>query len=103
MPAWTVQVTEDQDERVEAGMLATEAGTLIAFSEGGLVLRAWAPGHWRTVRHLEPVGGFRGGGGDRGGALGSVPPGCGGPGPGATGRGQDLTPGTPINPHTAFR
>ena len=61
MPAWTVQVAEDQDERVEAGMLATESGTLIAFSEEGLVLRAWAPGQWRTVRHLEPAEALRGG------------------------------------------
>jgi hypothetical protein len=61
MPAWTVQVAEDEDERVEAGMLATEAGALIAFSEEGLVLRAWAPGQWRTVRHLETAEAFRGG------------------------------------------
>ncbi len=61
MPAWTVQVADDQDERVEAGMLATEAGTLIAFSEEGLVLRAWAPGQWRTVRALEAVQALRGG------------------------------------------
>jgi hypothetical protein len=73
MPAWTVQVAEDQDERVEAGMLATEAGTLIAFSEEGLVLRAWAPGHWRTVRHLEPVEAFRGGAASTGDVLHWVP------------------------------
>jgi hypothetical protein len=63
MPAWTVQVAEDQDERVEAGMLVTEGGALIAFSEEGLVLRAWAPGQWRTVRHLEPAEAFPGGAG----------------------------------------
>jgi hypothetical protein len=73
MPAWTVQVTENQDERVEAGMLATEAGTLIAFSEEGLVLRAWAPGHWRTVRHLEPVETFPGRAGSRGDVLTWMP------------------------------
>ncbi|MGR6963316.1 hypothetical protein ACU610_02495 [Geodermatophilus sp. URMC 61] len=61
MPAWTVQVAEDQDEQVEAGILVTEGGALIAFSEEGLVLRAWAPGQWRTVRHLEPAPVFRGG------------------------------------------
>jgi hypothetical protein len=44
MPAWRVQIAEDADERVEAGMLATDGGALIAFSEEGLVLRAWAPG-----------------------------------------------------------
>ena len=59
MPAWTVQITEDADERVEAGMLATDGGALIAFSEEGLVLRAWAPGQWRTVRHLKEAEGLR--------------------------------------------
>ena len=73
MPAWTVQVADDQDERVEAGMLATEAGTLIAFSEEGLVLRAWAPGQWRTVRHLEAAEVFRGGVGSRGDVLHWMP------------------------------
>ena len=62
MPAWTVQIGVDADERVEAGMLATEAGALIAFSEEGLVLRAWAPGQWRTVRHLEEAEGLLTGG-----------------------------------------
>jgi len=61
MPAWAVQVAQDQDERVEAWMLATESGALIAFSEEGLVLRAWAPGQWRTVRALEAVQALRGG------------------------------------------
>ncbi len=73
MPAWTVQVAEDHDERVEAEMLATEAGALIAFSEEGLVLRAWAPGQWRTVRHLEPVEAFRGRAGSRRDVLHWVP------------------------------
>ena len=73
MPAWTVQVAEDHDERVEAEMLATEAGALIAFSEEGLVLRAWAPGQWRTVRHLEPVEAFHGAAGSRGDVLTWMP------------------------------
>ena len=73
MPAWTVQVADDHDERVEAEMLATEAGALIAFSEEGLVLRAWAPGQWRTVRHLEAVEAFRGGVGSRHDVLHWVP------------------------------
>ena len=60
MPAWTVQIREDTDERVEAGMMATDAGALIAFSEEGLVLRAWAPGQWRTVRRLEEAEGLCG-------------------------------------------
>ena len=62
MPAWTVQIAEDANERVEAGMLATEGGALIAFSEEGLLLRAWAPGQWRAVRHLEEAEGLRSGG-----------------------------------------
>ena len=61
MPAWTVRSAQDVDERVEAGMLATEGGTLIAFSEEGLVLRAWAPGQWQTVRHLGEAESLRGG------------------------------------------
>ncbi len=60
MPAWTVQIAGDDDERVEAGMLATEGGTLIAFSEEGLLVRAWAPGQWQTVRHLEEAESLRG-------------------------------------------
>ena len=59
MPAWTVQVAGNEDERIEAGMLATDAGSLIAFSEEGLVLRAWAPGQWQTVRHLEEAESLR--------------------------------------------
>ncbi len=73
MPAWTVQVAEDHDERVEAEMLATEAGALIAFSEEGLVLRAWAPGQWRTVRHLEPAEAFPGAVGRRDDVLTWIP------------------------------
>ena len=73
MPAWTVQVADDHDERVEAEMLATEAGALIAFSGEGLVLRAWAPGQWRTVRHLEAVDAFRSGAGSRHDVLHWVP------------------------------
>ncbi|HYX97903.1 MAG TPA: hypothetical protein VE823_22835 [Geodermatophilus sp.] len=68
-----MQVADDHDERVEAEMLATEAGALIAFSGEGLVLRAWAPGQWRTVRHLEAVEAFRGGAGSRHDVLHWVP------------------------------
>ena len=52
MPMWTVQVAIGEDERVEADMLATENGALVALSEEGLMVRAWAPGQWRTVRHV---------------------------------------------------
>jgi hypothetical protein len=52
MPMWTVQVTGGESEQVEAWALATEAGALVALAEDGLLVRAWAPGQWRTVRHL---------------------------------------------------
>ncbi|RBY83712.1 hypothetical protein DQ238_01120 [Geodermatophilus sp. TF02-6] len=61
MPVWTVQVAGGEHERVEAWGLATEAGALVALSEDGVLVRAWAPGQWWTVRHLgessaHPVG-----------------------------------------------
>ena len=52
MPTWTVRITEGRDEVVEADLLTTEGGSLVALSEEGLLLRAWAPGQWRTVGHL---------------------------------------------------
>ena len=52
MPTWTVQITDGGDETIEAGLLATESGALIALSEDGLLTRAWAPGQWRTVRQV---------------------------------------------------
>jgi hypothetical protein len=52
MPIWTVGTTEGQDERIEADLLTTEGGALLALSDEGLMLRAWAPGQWRTVGHV---------------------------------------------------
>ncbi|MGY1608138.1 MULTISPECIES: hypothetical protein [unclassified Geodermatophilus] len=52
MPIWTVQTTGGEDERVEAGLLATESGALVALSDDGLLTRAWAPGQWRAVRQV---------------------------------------------------
>ena len=52
MPIWTVTSTGGGDEQVEAGMLATESGALVALSLEGLILRAWAPSQWLTVRHV---------------------------------------------------
>jgi hypothetical protein len=52
MPSWTVRTAEGQEERVEADLLATEGGALVALSEEGLLVRAWAPGHWWTVGHV---------------------------------------------------
>jgi hypothetical protein len=55
MPVWTVQVAGSKEERVEAGMLATESGALVALSQQGLLLRAWAPGHWQAVLRVDDV------------------------------------------------
>jgi len=52
MPTWIVQIAGLEEERVEAGVLATESGTLVAMSEEGLLIRAWAAGSWRTVRRV---------------------------------------------------
>jgi hypothetical protein len=52
MPVWTVQITGDEAETVAAELLATEYGSLIALSAEGVLLRAWAPGQWRSVRHV---------------------------------------------------
>jgi hypothetical protein len=51
MPVWTVQNAGGEDELVEAGLLVTESAALVALSEEGLMMRAWAPGQWRTVRY----------------------------------------------------
>ncbi len=53
MPVWSVQIMDGEDEWVEAGLLATESGVLVALSDEGLVVRAWAPGEWRTVRQVD--------------------------------------------------
>lgn len=55
MPQWTVQVAGGEDERVDAGMLAMEGGALVALSEEGLVIGAWAPEQWRRVRLVAGV------------------------------------------------
>ena len=52
MPIWTVQVVDGDDERVDAELLGTDGGALVALSAEGLMLRAWAAGHWQTVRLL---------------------------------------------------
>ena len=52
MPVWNVQTDDGADERVEAGLLATEGGSLVALSDEGLMIRAWAPGCWRTAQHV---------------------------------------------------
>jgi hypothetical protein len=55
MPMWTVGRSDGMDEQIEADMLATESGTLVALAEDGLLLRAWAPGQWRTAGHVTGV------------------------------------------------
>ncbi|NYJ08565.1 hypothetical protein [Petropleomorpha daqingensis] len=52
MPIWSVQDTQGVDETIEAGLVATEGGALVALTDDGLLLRAWAPGHWRDVRRI---------------------------------------------------
>jgi hypothetical protein len=52
-PIWTVQSGDGEDERIEGGLLTTDGGALVALSEEGLLVRAWAPGQWRMVRRLE--------------------------------------------------
>ncbi len=49
---WLVQAADGTEERIEAGMLATEGGVLVALSLEGVLTRAWAPGSWQTVRLL---------------------------------------------------
>jgi hypothetical protein len=55
MSMWTVGRADGVDEQVEADMLATESGALVALTDDGLLLRAWAPGQWRTAGHLTGV------------------------------------------------
>ena len=55
MPVWTVQIAGCEDETVEAGLLTTEGGALVALSPEGLVVRAWAPGRWEAVRCVADV------------------------------------------------
>ena len=57
MPVWTVRIDDGDDEQVEADLLATEGGALVALSEEGLMVRAWAPGHWRTARQVPRANG----------------------------------------------
>jgi|1186.fasta_scaffold618547_2 hypothetical protein len=52
MQIWTVKTASGEEERVEAELLAAEGGALIAFSDRALIVRAWAPGQWQTVRHI---------------------------------------------------
>jgi hypothetical protein len=55
MSMWTVGRTDGADEQIEADALTTESGALVALSDDGLLLRAWAPGQWRTVGHVTGV------------------------------------------------
>jgi hypothetical protein len=55
MSMWTVGRADGVDEQIEADMLTTESGALVALSEDGLLLRAWAPGQWQTAGHLTGV------------------------------------------------
>src|SRR3954468_2216671 len=55
MYVWTVQLAAGEEDRVEAPLVATEGGALVALSEDGHLVQAWAPGHWRTVRRVTGV------------------------------------------------
>jgi hypothetical protein len=55
MHVWTVQLAGGEEDRVEAALLAADGGALIALSEEGIVVRAWAPGHWRTAEVVSGV------------------------------------------------
>jgi hypothetical protein len=55
MPLWTVQTENGVEHPAEAGMLVTEGGALIALSEEGLLMQAWAPGQWRTAQLVTGV------------------------------------------------
>src|SRR3954465_14000844 len=69
MPIWTVSTGQHDEERIEADLLTTEGGALVALSEEGLLLRAWAPGEGGAG------GPARGGGGGRSArGGGSAPP-----------------------------
>ncbi len=50
MSIWTVQTVGAHEERIEAAVLGTESGVLVALSEEGLMVRAWAPGQWLSMR-----------------------------------------------------
>jgi hypothetical protein len=52
MPLWTVQGEDGEEIKVEAALLATDCGALVALSEEGVLMRAWAPGSWCTVRQV---------------------------------------------------
>jgi hypothetical protein len=55
MSMWTVGRADGGDEQVEADVLTTESGALVALSDDGLLLRAWAPGQWRTAGQVTGV------------------------------------------------
>jgi hypothetical protein len=55
MSMWTVSQADGVEVQVEADVLATESGALVALTDDGLLLRAWAPGQWQTVGHVTGV------------------------------------------------
>jgi hypothetical protein len=61
---WLVQAVDGAEERIEAGMLGTEGGALVALSLEGVLTRAWAPGSWQTVRLLSGMEAHPAGKGD---------------------------------------
>lgn len=53
MPIWTVQDVTGEVETIEAELLATEGGALVALGDDGLLARAWGSGSWRSVRLVD--------------------------------------------------
>jgi hypothetical protein len=67
---WLVRAADGTEERIEAGMMATEGGALVALSVEGDLTRAWAPGHWQAVRLLSGVEAHPAGKGNESGVVG---------------------------------
>ena len=55
MSMWTVSQADGVEVQVEADVLTTESGALVALADDGLLLRAWAPGQWQTAGHVTGV------------------------------------------------
>jgi hypothetical protein len=69
MSMWTVGRADGVEEQIEADVLATESGALVALSDDGLLLRAWAPGQWRTAGHVTGVAAHPAGTSDAAGPI----------------------------------
>ena len=73
MSMWTVAQADGAEEQIEADVLTTESGALVALSDDGLLLRAWAPGQWRTVGHVTGLAAHPAGKGGRDSVVVGMP------------------------------